>query len=180
MRTLTLRSTTFLRVHVRPALRCLLVTAALLTVLPNSGRAQSAAAGSITGRVFNAATRGYVRNAEVRVEGTGIVAYTEDAGIYRLTGVPSGEVTLTVAYTGTQPASAKLQVTAGQTATRDFELQSTVFNQGAGAAAQDPVLTLGAFVVASEREGNAKAIMARSGIWASRGRFNRRLAAVHT
>jgi TonB-dependent receptor len=133
---------------------------AMLFSLVSPARAQSSVgAGSITGRVFNAATKGYVRNAEVRVEGTGIVAYTEDAGFYRLTGVPIGEVTLTVAYTGTQPASAKLNVTAGQTATRDFELQSTVFNQGARPAAQDQVLTLGAFVVASEREGNAKAIM---------------------
>ena len=37
--------------------------------------AQPAATGVVTGRVFNAATKGYVRNAEVRVEGTNVVAY---------------------------------------------------------------------------------------------------------
>src|SRR5688572_3928052 len=130
MRTLSLRSIRFLRAHVLHPVRCLLMMAALLGSLSCPGRAQSAAsAGSVTGRVFNAATKGYVRNAEVRVEGTSIVAYTEDAGFYRLTGVPAGEVTLAVTYTGSQSASSKLNVTAGQTATRDFELQSSVLNQ---------------------------------------------------
>src|SRR3954468_13960605 len=35
--------------------------------------AQPAASGTITGRVFNAATGEYVRNAEVRVQGTSLV-----------------------------------------------------------------------------------------------------------
>ncbi len=135
-----------------------------LGLLIAAARAQPAT-GVIAGRVANAATQGYVRNAEVRVEGTPLVAFTEDAGAYRIAGVPAGEVTVTVSYTGTETATARVTVTAGATATRDFELQSTVFNRGAraaGAAAvsgKDEVLQLGAFVVASEREGNAKAIM---------------------
>ncbi len=135
-----------------------------LCLLLAAARAQPAA-GAIAGRVSNAATQGYVRNAEVRVEGTNLVAYTEDAGAYRIAGVPAGDVTLTVSYTGTETATARVTVAAGATATRDFELQSTVFNRGAGAAGaaivpgKDDVLQLGAFVVASEREGNAKAIM---------------------
>jgi iron complex outermembrane recepter protein len=119
--------------------------------------AQSAGTGVVTGRVYNPATNGYVRNAEVRVEGTNIVAYSEDAGFYRLVDVPAGAVTLTVNYTGAEPATAQLNVTAGQTATRDFELRSTVLNQSLRPDAG--VVTLGAFVVSSEREGNAKAIM---------------------
>src|SRR5688572_31859190 len=107
---------------------CLFVSFVISAAVTVPARAQSAG-GSITGRVFNTATKGYVRNAEVRVEGTSIVAYTEDAGFYRLTGVPAGEVTLAVTYTGSQSASSKLNVTAGQTATRDFELQSSVLNQ---------------------------------------------------
>ncbi len=130
-----------------------LFTFLVLGALPGFLQAQST--GVITGRVLNAATSGYVRNAELRVEGTGIVAYTEDAGFYRLAGVPAGVVTISVAYTGTQTATATVNVTAGQTATRDFELQSAVIN----APAKDQVLTLNAFVVSSEREGNAKAIM---------------------
>ncbi len=121
--------------------------------------AQPAAPGGVTGRVFNSATKGYVRNAEVRVEGTNYVVYTEDAGTYRLTGLPAGEITLTVAYTGTQPATATLRVMPGQIVTRDFELESTVFRPAGAAGAKEEVLQLGAFVVSSEREGNAKAIM---------------------
>src|SRR5688572_16721563 len=107
---------------------CLLLSFVINVAVAVPARAQSAT-GSVTGRVFNAATKGYVRNAEVRVEGTSIIAYTEDAGFYRLSAVPVGEVTLAVTYTGSQSASSKLNVTAGQTATRDFELQSSVLNQ---------------------------------------------------
>jgi iron complex outermembrane receptor protein len=135
----------------------LAVTAAL--PLPALAQTPAGAGGTVTGRVFNAATKEYVRNAEVRVEGTSVVAYTEDAGFYRLVRVPAGNVTITVNYTGTQPASATINVIAGQTATRDFELQSTVLDRSGKSATQDQVLTLGAFVVSSEREGNAKAIM---------------------
>ena len=126
----------------------LFVLLALASLAPS--RAQPVGTGAIAGRVFNAATGAYVRNAEVRVEGTNLVAYTEDAGFYRLSGVPAGAVTLTVSYTGAPSATATLTTIAGQTATRDFEL---------GAAGKESVVQLGAFVVASEREGNAKAIM---------------------
>ena len=50
----------------------------------------------VRGRVFNTATGEYVRNAEVRVEGTTIAALSEDGGDFRLTGVPAGEVTVVV------------------------------------------------------------------------------------
>ncbi|MES2692537.1 MAG: TonB-dependent receptor [Verrucomicrobiota bacterium] len=139
-----------------PSVARLLLSALLVTLFSTWAHAQGT--GTITGRVLNTATKGYIRNAEVRVEGTNIVALSEDAGFYRIVGAPTGEVTLTVSYTGTQTASAKVNVSAGQTATRDFELQSSVFNQGA--ASSDPsVVTMGAFVISSEREGNAKAIM---------------------
>ena len=52
--------------------------------------------GAIAGRVFNAATKEYVRNAEVRVEGTNLVGYSEDGGHYRLTGVQAGQAQVTV------------------------------------------------------------------------------------
>lgn len=130
----------------------------LAFALTGQGHAQSTATGIITGRVFNAATKSYVRNAEVRVEGANLVAYTEDAGFYRLTGVPAGPVSLTVSYTGSQNASASLTVAAGQTATRDFELASAVFSPGP-AAADKTIVEMSAFVVSTEREGNAKAIM---------------------
>ncbi len=39
-------------------------------------------AGSITGRIFNPATGEYVRNAEIRLQGTEQVAYSEEGGVY--------------------------------------------------------------------------------------------------
>jgi iron complex outermembrane receptor protein len=136
----------------RALLRLLVILAGVGLVSP----AFAQATGVVSGRVYHAGTSGYVRNAEVRVEGTNLVAYTEDAGFYRIAGVPAGEATLTVTYTGAQPATVRVGVSAGQVATRDVELQSTLLAAGAG---RDAVVTLGAFVVASEREGNAKAIM---------------------
>lgn len=129
----------------------------LVAAFAGSLRAQTAASGTIVGRVFNAATKEYVRNAEVRIAGTNLIAYAEDAGYYRLAGVPAGEVTVAVTYTGCEPASARVTVAAGQTATRDFELQSL----GLGAAREAELVKLSSFVVSAEREGQAKAVMER-------------------
>lgn len=124
-------------------------------------RAQSVggATGTVAGRVYNAATKEYLRNAEVRVDGTNLVTYSEDGGYYRLNGVPAGEVAVTVTYTGSQTASTRLAVQSGQLATHDFELQGAI--TGPRAAADNELVTLGAFVVSSEREGQSKAIMER-------------------
>src|SRR5688572_11279885 len=87
----------------------LLLPTVLALLAPAVGHAQST--GVVSGRVFNTATKEYIRNAEVRVEGTNLVAYSEDAGYYRLVGVPAGEATVTVTYTGTESATAKLNIT---------------------------------------------------------------------
>src|SRR5262249_38643255 len=112
-----------------------------------------------SGRVFNPATKAYVRNAEVRVQGTNLLTYSEDGGYYRLVGVPAGQVSGSVTYTGSEPAAAQGKVWAGQSAPPDFELQPAQVGRGSGAGGD--VVALGAFVVASEREGQAKAIMER-------------------
>lgn len=117
--------------------------------------AQSSSSGIITGRIFNPATQQYVRNAEVRVTGTDLVAYSGDDGSYVLTNVPSGEVGLTVTYTGYDVATARVNV-AGGPATQNFELQGSTYQ---GGAKKDEIIKLSSFVVSSEREGNAKAIM---------------------
>ncbi|MBL9202752.1 MAG: TonB-dependent receptor [Opitutaceae bacterium] len=120
--------------------------------------AQAPATGAIAGRVFNPATGEYVRNAELAVAGTSLVAYSADDGSFTVTGVPAGEVTLTLRYTGYAPASATLRVSTGATATRDFELTPAGAKPAAGSAGAS-VVKLDQFVVSSEREGNAKAIM---------------------
>lgn len=116
--------------------------------------APATATGAIVGRVFNPATREYVSNAEVRVAATDLVAVTASDGYFRLAGVPVGTATLSVIYTGAKAEPLSVSVIAGQAVTRDIELTSTV-----APAAGGDIQRLGAFVVSSEREGNAKAIM---------------------
>ncbi|WP_414664013.1 TonB-dependent receptor [Horticoccus sp. 23ND18S-11] len=105
--------------------------------------------GAITGRVYNPATGEYVASAEVRIAGTSLSTVTEQDGVFRFTQVPAGPHVVTVTYTGAKAAPATIEVRAGETLTRDFELTS----------AGGEVQRLGAFVIRSEREGNAKAIM---------------------
>ena len=110
--------------------------------------------GTVTGRVLNVATRNYVSSAEVRLEGTTLTTTTASDGSYRLTPVPAGPVVITVTYTGTKAERVTLTVGGGQTVTQDFELTGTLYG-----AKDERVLKLDAFVVSSEREGHAKAIM---------------------
>ena len=141
---------------------CRLVLASLLLLGLNPNlSAQTAASGRVTGRIFNPATQEYVRNAEITVEGSNAIAFSGDDGSYVLSGVPSGDVTLTVTYTGYERATSKVTVPAGQTAVRDFELKGSTFGTGArpGQGDAGSVVTLEKFVVSNEREGNAKAIM---------------------
>jgi iron complex outermembrane recepter protein len=118
-----------------------------------AGQVRSVGTGSVRGRVFNTATGEYVRNAEVRVEGTAIGALSEDGGDFRLTGVPAGEVTVAVRYTGLQEAKAIANVVAGEVATLDFQLQA--FSDTADLADENEL------VVTANRSGQASAIMER-------------------
>jgi iron complex outermembrane recepter protein len=113
-------------------------------------RNNRASSGTIIGRVFNPTTGEYVRNAEVRLQGSDRLVITESDGSFRIDNVVPGEATIAVSYTGYATATASLNVTAGQTATREINITP------AGEAVQ-----MGQFVVSSEREGNAKAIMAQ-------------------
>ena len=63
----------------------------LVLVFAAAARAQNAGgAGTVQGRIFNPATGEYVRNAEVRVQGTDRVTYSEEGGSYVLANVPAG------------------------------------------------------------------------------------------
>jgi TonB-dependent receptor len=123
--------------------------------LPPAVFAQPAATGRVVGRVFNPGTGEYVRNAEIRVQGTQNTVYSEEGGVYQLDNVPAGSATLEVAFSGYQTARAAVTVAAGAAVTRDFELVSTLPKP----AGKDEVVLISKFVVTTEREGNAKAIM---------------------
>lgn len=129
----------------RPLLR--LAFAACLC-LASFVRAQSPApaTGTIEGRVQNASDGNYLNNARVSVKGTTLVTLTDEAGTYRLTGVPAGPATVRVLFTGLAEQELALTVAAGQTASRDFTLTT------------DTTVKLGAFVVQSTKETNAAAI----------------------
>ena len=120
-------------------------------------QAQSGGTGSIQGRVFNPVAGEYVRNAEVKLDGTPRVTYTENDGAFSFTGVPAGTASISVTFSGYKTATETFTVTAGQTATREINLQSSV----APSATKDGVVKLDAFTVSSAREGNSKAIMAQ-------------------
>lgn len=118
-------------------------------------RAQVDTTATITGRIFSPATGEYLRNAEVRLLQTGNATVSEDGGIYRFTGVSPGDVTVVVSYAGFRTVTATVTVPASGTITQDFDLiSSLVPSDSAGTP-----LTLEKFVVATERAGNAKAIM---------------------
>ncbi|MBI5689075.1 MAG: TonB-dependent receptor [Verrucomicrobia bacterium] len=103
--------------------------------------------GSISGRVQNATNGQYIKNARVAVEGSGLVAVTNEFGDYRLAGVPAGPATLLVTYTGLDSATARVTVVAGQTLEQNFSL-----------GRDGQIVQLDAFTVGAARETNATAI----------------------
>jgi iron complex outermembrane recepter protein len=113
--------------------------------------------GTIQGRVFNPVSKEYVRNAEVRLDGTAQVTYTENDGSFSFNNVPAGPASISVTYTGYNPVKESFTVTPGQSAVREINLISSE----APTVNKEGVVQLQAFTVASEREGNAKAIQAQ-------------------
>lgn len=101
--------------------------------------------GVVKGRVSNAGTGQYLKNAVVTVDGTGIKIRTEDDGSFRITDLPVGPQTIMVTYTGLDTEKLTIEVVATEEKTLDFDLTSDVY-------------VLGQYVVSAEREGSAKAI----------------------
>jgi iron complex outermembrane recepter protein len=124
------------------------------SVLPGAARAQSMATATIEGRLLNPRSGEYLENARVSVEGSGLEAFSESDGSYRLRNVPAGVIQLKVFYTGLPTQTAEVVVAAGQTVQHNFE-----FSEPAGGAARDhSTVKLGKFVVAESREMNAAAL----------------------
>ncbi len=113
--------------------------------------------GTVQGRIYNPAISQYVTNAEVRLAGTNQVTFTENDGTFRFTGVPAGEATVTVTYSGYETIRDTFHLGAGAAAVREINLTSTV----AAPPKAGGVVELSAFTVSTEREGNSKAIMAQ-------------------
>ena len=109
--------------------------------------------GAIAGRVRNAVTGAYLGNARVTVPGTMLLAFTDESGTYRLTGLAVGNVTIEVFYTGLDVQTATVTVVPNQTVERNLEL-SSVARYGGDAK----VVSLDPYKVAATRETDIEAI----------------------
>ncbi len=96
-----------------------LATLVLLFGAADSGLAQE---GAIAGAV-TAVTGETVSGAQVFIPGTSFGTLTDDAGRYRLTGVPAGEHIVRVATIGYQGTEQRATVSPGEVATLDFVLE---------------------------------------------------------
>lgn len=112
---------------------------------------RGAGAGVVRGRVLNTATGQYLHNAEVRVEGTDIVTYTDDDGSFRIAGVSSGDVAIVVRYAGLQDIRVVASIAAGRPASINVAMQPLSF--GANDAGGHDITVVGV------RSGEAAALM---------------------
>ncbi|MBL9189827.1 MAG: TonB-dependent receptor [Opitutaceae bacterium] len=132
----------------RPAL----VWAFIVGVLTFGSLAQAQDTGSVTGRVLNEATGDYLKNAIITLVGAERSTVADVGGAFTLTGLPAGVVRLRASYTGLDPVEVSVTVESGRTVVRDFSLTSKEYQR-------TDVVKLGAFVVATEKEGQARALM---------------------
>lgn len=129
--------------------RAAAVALALLVSAPFAPAQGSAQTGTVTGTVYNAATKANLANVEIRDEATGAVVVTEPDGSFILR-LPAGEHRLRVTYGGLDSQVVVVTVAPGETAKREVALTSADYGRD--------VITLGEFVVASEKEGRAASV----------------------
>ena len=140
-----------------PTLPLIRLAARLLATLFLAGAvsAQTPAPGTLTGRVQNSIGGAALENARITVAGSSREAFSDAFGEYRLPGLPAGDVTLQVFFTGLAPQTATVQVAAAATVRRDFVLEPI----GTSAGSTTPgAVRLDAFVVGSARDTNAASI----------------------
>ena len=126
--------------------------ALLLALLTAAGLSAAAPTGSVSGRIQNTVTGQYLNNARVSVAGTGLAAFTDQTGSFRLAGVPAGPVELEVFFTGLDAQKVALTVPAGGNVERDIGLTS------ASRYGADSTVKLDSFVVATSRETDGESI----------------------
>jgi len=112
-------------------------------VAPAPAGAVAVGSGRIVARVDHPATGQYLNNARVMLKGTGVVAFTDQAGLFHLNGVPAGAAVRQEFYTGLPPRDIGVTVPAGGSVTQDVSLGEGTEN---GAAVE----RLGRFVVADD------------------------------
>jgi iron complex outermembrane receptor protein len=118
--------------------------------------AQSIDFGTLSGRVHDSAAGRSLEKARVTVDGTNRETFTDAFGEYRLSGLPAGDLALTVFYTGLVPQTATVRISPGGATQRDFALAAASTTRES--APGEGVLLLDQFVVAAARETNAATI----------------------
>ncbi len=137
------------------AAACLsLLLAAPLGSAAASAQTATQSTGAISGRVQNVATGQYLNNARVSVQGSDVVAFTDQTGSYRLTGLPSGPLVLEVFFTGLDPLKLPVTIRAGDVVEQDISL-TNASRYGTDASG---TVKLDSFVVATARETDGAAI----------------------
>ena len=126
-------------------LRARLARLACFASLSLLASAAAIAQSALTGTITNAATGRALEGARVTLEGTAREALTDAQGNYRFDGVSAGAASVTVNYTGLDPATVPVTLAAGGVTRRDVGLTAGIYK-------------MDQFVVAGEREGNAQAV----------------------
>lgn len=145
----------------RLAFRVLRFGAALIGafVATSTPAAQSATApvttrgGVIEGRIFNPSTGEYLENVRVSIEGTALETFTDATGTYRLGNVPAGAARVKAFRTGIVTETVVVDVAAGQSTRRDFDLSPLRPIPGEGEA-----IKLSEFVVSTSKQMDGSAI----------------------
>lgn len=117
----------------------------LALVLLSTATLAQVAAGSIAGRVSDAATGKSLQGAVIKLLGTTAVAYTDAEGRFSLAGLAAGSYRADVDYVGLDAYSTNVTVSSGQTASMNAMLESKV-------------MKLASFTVAESARGQSLAI----------------------
>ncbi len=128
--------------------RCVAALIVLVSSLALALPVRAAETGVVTGTVSNTATGNLLEGAKIAVPALGLVAFTDNTGLYVLPGVPVGSHELVVSYIGLDTARSTVAIAAGQRAVRNFDLTTGIY-------------LMQEFRVAGEREGGAAAITAQ-------------------
>lgn len=131
-----------------------LLLALFALVAPLGLFGQALATGAIEGRVFNATNARALVNARVSLVGTSIETTTDESGFFHLSKVPTGQARLQVSFIGMESQSASVDVSAGATVQRDFDLKLITSSR----SMQGDVIELETFTVVEDREMSAQAV----------------------
>jgi len=132
-----------------------LLVMALVPFAPISA-AESPAAGTVEGRILNAASSDFLERVRVTIEGTSLETFTDTSGFYRISNVPVGTARVRAFYTGLVTQIIPVAVKPGETAILDFSLST--LPQRPGESRPGEVVTLSEFLVSTSREMDGAAI----------------------